>query len=138
MSEIFKEPTTHPVNACDALRSIERTRLSALVDRNIELAGPLHAADFQLITPVGMVLSKEQYLGAIASGHLIYSAWEPKSIEVRLYEQAAAIRYRSSMEVSFGSHHVPRTEYWHTDLYEQRDGAWQVVWSQATEVQAVG
>jgi hypothetical protein len=23
---------------------------------------------------------------------------------------------------------------WHTDSYEQRDGRWQVVWSQATEI----
>jgi len=25
--------------------------------------------------------------------------------------------------------------YWHTDLYERRDGQWQVVWSHATEIQ---
>jgi hypothetical protein len=137
MSDTFKEPNTPPGNECDVLRSIERARLFALVERKIELAGPLHAADFQLITPVGMTLSKDQYLGAIAAGALIYNAWNPKQIEVRLYEQVAAIRYRSSMEVTFGAHHIPRAEYWHTDLYEKRDGAWQVVWSQATEVQAI-
>jgi hypothetical protein len=39
------------------------------------------------------------------------------------------------MQVSFGTHQVPQADYWHTDLYEQRDGTWQVVWSQATTIQ---
>lgn len=137
MSKISKEHHTPHGNECDALRSIERARLLALVERKVELAGPLHAAEFQLVTPVGMTLSKDQYLGAIATGGLIYNAWDPKQIEVRLYGQVAAIRYQSSMEVTFGPHHIPRAEYWHTDLYEKIDGAWQVVWSQATEVQAI-
>lgn len=130
------EQKTHHDTECEALRSIEHRRLAALVGRDIETAGPLHAADFQLITPVGMPLSKAQYLGAIAAGALIYAAWDPQPIEVRLHGEVAAIRYRSSLEVSFGSHHMPRAEYWHTDLYEKRDGAWQVMWSQATEIRS--
>lgn len=137
MSEIFNEQDTAHKIECDALRSIERMRVSALVERNVDLARPLHAANFQLVTPIGVTLSKEQYLGAIAAGGLIYKAWDPKQIEVRLYDQVAAIRYQSSLEVIFGPHHVPRAEYWHTDLYEKRDGAWQVVWSQATSIQPV-
>lgn len=137
MSEIVREQSTPHMTECDDLRSIERKRLSALVERNIELAGPLHAADFQLITPIGMSFSKDQYLGAVAAGVLIYNAWDPKQIEVRRYGQAAVIRYQSSMEVTFGPHHVPRAEYWHTDLYEMRGTAWQVVWSQATEIRSV-
>ena len=132
MSEISKEQNSE----CDALRSIERARLVALVERKIELARPLHAADFQLVTPVGMTFSKDQYLGAIASGGLVYNAWDPQEMEVRLYDQGAVLRYQSSMEVTFGPHHIPRAAYWHTDLYEKRSGAWQVVWSQATHVQS--
>ncbi len=127
------DSTSHSAESA-VLRSIEQARVQALVERNIERAGPLHAPDFQLVTPVGIALSKEQYLGAIAAGALVYSSWEPEHIEVRLYEQAAAIRYRSSLEVTFGPRHLPRAEYWHTDLYEKRNGLWQVVWSQATEV----
>jgi hypothetical protein len=133
MSVTPKEPKALHRSECDALRSIERARLSALVERKIELAEPLHADDFQLITPVGMTFSKDDYLGAIAAGGLIYNAWDPEHIEVRLYEQVAAIRYQSSMEVTFGPHRIPRAQYWHTDLYEKRGEAWQVVWSQATE-----
>ena len=120
----------------DTLRSIERSRLRALVARNFELAAPLHATDFQLVTPVGMVLSRSHYLGAVDAGHLVYVAWDPQDIEVRVHGEMAALRYRSTMQVTFGAHQVPKADYWHTDLYEQRDGAWQVVWSQATGVQS--
>lgn len=137
MSEISKEKNILNDVECDVLRSIEQKRLAALVERNIEQAGPLHADDFQLITPIGLPLSKEQYLGAIAAGTLIYHTWDPKHIEVRLYERVAVIRYPSSLAVTFGPHQVPITDYWHTDLYEKRDGAWQVVWSQATEIRSV-
>ncbi|GHD57021.1 hypothetical protein GCM10007350_05080 [Jeongeupia chitinilytica] len=111
--------------------------MAALAERNIAQASPLHAADFQLVTPVGMTLSRDQYLGAIAAGMLVYHVWKPGPIDVRLYGEAAALRYRSDMEVSFGTRHVPRTAYWHTDLYEKRNGTWQVVWSQATGIQPV-
>lgn len=135
MSGTPKTPNETTMNECDALRSTERARVLALVERRIDAAEPLHAADFQLVTPVGMTLSKDPYLGAIATGGLTYHAWDPKTIEVRLCGSVAALRYPSTMEVSFGPHHIPRAAYWHTDLYEKNDGAWQIVWSQATAVQ---
>lgn len=137
MSEITNEQSESRESECDSIRSIEKTRLRSLVERRVDLAANIHADDFQLITPVGMSFSKEQYLGAIAAGALVYNAWSPKQIEVRLYGKVAVIRYQSSMEVTFGPHHIPRAEYWHTDLYEKRGEAWQVVWSQATEVRVV-
>ena len=48
---------------------------------------------------------------------------------------AVVVRYSSQLEIVIQGRHVPRQRYWHTDLYEQRDGRWQVVWSQATGIQ---
>jgi uncharacterized protein DUF4440 len=119
----------------DFIRGTERERLHALVEANLARARQLHADDFQLINPLGGLLSKEQYLGGIGSGELDYLFWEPDSIAVRLYGEAAVIRYSSHLEIIVQGRHVPRQRYWHTDLYERRDGQWQVVWSQATEIQ---
>ena len=116
------------------IRETERSRLRALVAGDIAAARRYHADDFQLITPIGVVLSRDQYLGAIATGQIKYSVWEPGDIAVRLYGPAAVIRYRARLEVVFGGHPVPSTDYWHTDSYEYRDGGWMVVWSQATTV----
>lgn len=116
------------------IREIERSRLRALVAADVASAQPLHADDFQLITPIGVALSREEYLGAIAAGQIKYMAWEPGDIAVRLHRSAAVIRYRARLEVIFNGHPVPPGEYWHTDAYEHRDGRWMVVWSQATAI----
>ena len=80
------------------------------------------------------MLSREQYLGAIASGEINYFVWEPVSeIDVRLYGQVALIRYRSYMEMGDQTHRSV-LRCWHIDAYEKRNGRWQAVWSQATEI----
>jgi hypothetical protein len=116
----------------ELLRSTERERLRTLVSGDVERAARHHSDDFQLINPLGGALSKEQYLGGIASGQIRYLFWEPESIEVRLYGDAAVIRYQSQLEIVVQGHHIPRRRYWHTDLYEQQGADWRVVWSQAT------
>lgn len=118
----------------DHLRKIEHARLHALLSVDIVQARQFHAPDFQLITPIGAALSKEEYLGAIASGHIRYLVWEPAQIEVRLYQSGAVIRYRAQLEVVFGGHKIPLSDYWHTDVYEDREGEWMIVWSQATAI----
>jgi hypothetical protein len=119
----------------DLIRTTERERLRALVEADVARARQLHADDFQLINPLGGSLSKDQYLAGIASGELDYLFWEPDSIAVRLYGETAVIRYSSRLEIRVQGRHIPRQRYWHTDLYEQRGGQWQVVWSQATGIQ---
>ena len=122
-------------SASDELRAIERERLRALVNADIEAARRLHAEDFQLINPLGGALSRADYLGAIESGELKYLTWEPGNIEVKLYTDAAVIRYQAELRVKVKAiPDAPTGRFWHTDVYERRDGAWQVVWSQATHV----
>jgi len=122
----------HTDQEVELLRSTERERLRVLVAGDVERAAQLHTEDFQLINPLGGVLSKEQYLGGIGSGQMHYLYWEPESIEVRLYADVAVIRYRSELEIVVKGHHIPRRRYWHTDLYERHGTQWQVVWSHAT------
>jgi hypothetical protein len=118
----------------DQIRAIEHKRLRALVEADMEVARQLHAEDFQLITPTGDSLSREQYLGAVASGDIDYLVWKPDAIEVRLSGEMALIRYSSQLEIVVGSQRIPLRHYWHTDSYERRNGHWQAVWSQATEI----
>jgi hypothetical protein len=118
----------------DTIRATERDRLRALVAGDSGRASQLHADDFQLINPAGGAFSKQQYMGGIGSGQIDYLYWEPDSIAVRVYHDAAVIRYRSQLEIVVQGRHIPRQAYWHTDLYERRRGRWQVVWSQATGI----
>jgi len=117
------------------LRAIERERLRSLVEADMEVARHLHADDFQLINPIGGTLSKDQYLNLIASGDIDYLEWEPEEVEVKQYGDAAVIRYRARLKIVVrGLPDAPTGRFWHTDLYEKRNGQWQAVWSQATEI----
>lgn len=116
------------------VRDLERSRLRALVEPDLPKARALHAPDYQLITPGAAVLSVDDYLGQIASGVLEYVVFEPASdIAVLLLGRGAAVRYQARIEVRFPGG-VDGGVFWHTDIYAQRDGRWQAIWSQATRV----
>ena len=134
LTQTFSATDVKAQSKADQLRAIERHRLRALVDADMTTASRLHADDFELIYPQGGTLSKEQYMQRIASGGLNYLEWEPGEIRVRLYGKAAVIRYQARLRVSVkGSPGRPVT-FWHTDLYEKRNGHWQIVWSHATQI----
>jgi hypothetical protein len=118
----------------DQMRALERQRLQALVNADMETANTLHADDFQLINPFGEALTKEEYLGKVVAGALEYRVFKPASpIAVLLVERMAALRYRSRTHVvADGQESI--TQGWHTDLYELRDEHWQAVWSQMTAI----
>ena len=116
------------------LAAVERERLRALVARDMERATELHADDFQLITPVGRALSKAEYLEAVRSGDIAYARWEAGDIVVRAHGDVAVLRYPAEIAFTVDGAVTPRRRLWHTDLYERREGRWQVVWSQATQV----
>ena len=125
-----------PTHDVEELREVERERLRALVEADLTVAHQLHADDFQLITPGGGALSKAQYLGGIASGYLNYRLWEPDgTLPSACTTGVAHIRYRSRLHMSLNGAAGDLSQYWHTDTYEYRDGRWQVVWSQATQIQ---
>jgi hypothetical protein len=131
--------TTSPVQAqgdSDQVRAVERQRLRSIVEADMKTANQLHADDFQLVNPLGGTLSKSQYLGLVASGEIDYLEWEPEAIEVMVYGDAAVIRYRAQLRITVkGLPNAPSGRFWHMDLYEKRNGRWQAVWSQATQIQ---
>src|SRR4051812_31048117 len=103
----------------NAVREVERRRIRALVSTELEVARPLHSDDYELVTPLGAALTKEQYLGALATGAVQYLAWDIKSpIQVRVYREVALIRYQAEIEVVIQGQRYPRARYWHTDAYE--------------------
>jgi len=120
----------------DQLRAVEHARLRSLVNADMDTARRLHADDFQLITPTGGMVSREQYLGLVASGDVDYLEWEPEEIAVKLYDGVAMIRYQARLRIVVkGQPDAPTGRFWHMDLYEKRKGRWQAVWSQATQIQ---
>jgi hypothetical protein len=75
MSSSDSTPVAEDQNV-ELLRSTERERLQSLVTGNVHRAEQLHSNDFQLINPLGGVLSKQQYLGGIGAGLIKYLYWD--------------------------------------------------------------
>ena len=127
--------TTNSKSERGEIESIERERVHALVNGEMEVARDLHSDEYELVTPLGAALSKGQYLGAIAAGGIRYVAWDMEApIKVRMYAEVAMIRYQAVIEIVVNGRAIPRARYWHTDAYEKRGGRWQAVWSQATPI----
>ena len=137
MSEQPRTPSPSQAQIlANEIRQLEHERLRALVDCDMETADRLHAADFQLITPRGHALTKKQYLQSVVERAIHYLSWEPGDIEVRVHHPGLAlIRYQASLQLAVDGQPRPAFRCWHTDSYEMRDGAWQVVWSQATKIE---
>lgn len=118
-------------SAASHLPDIERRRLRALADGDVATAAPLHADDYQLITPNGSAMTRDDYLGDVESGRLPYRVFEPVSDIVVLGDAPVAIlRYRARISFDDG----PGFTCWHTDCYRLQDERWQVVWSHATQI----
>ena len=118
-------------SAASHLPDIERRRLRALADGDVATAAPLHADDYQLITPNGSAMTRDDYLGDVESGRLPYRVFEPVSDIVVLGDAPVAIlRYQARISFDDG----PGFTCWHTDCYRLHDERWQVVWSQATRI----
>jgi hypothetical protein len=116
-------------------RGLEEERLRGLVGANMESFDRFHAKDYQLISPVGMPFSFDEYRSAIGTGKLDYLVWEiGGSFQSRIYERVAVLRYQAKLEFAWEGKKFPAVYLWHTDVYEKRSGVWVVVWSQATQI----
>jgi len=115
----------------EQLRQLEQKRLQALVDADVAVAGALTASDFELINPLGELLTRDTFLGAVGSGAIDFLSNELTSqIRVRLHGNTAVLRFRHTIDIQVaGIGHLTHPA-WNTALYERRNGRWQIVWEQ--------
>lgn len=110
---------------------LERRRTQALVARDMGTVERLHSLDYELITPAGVVFSRERHLAALAEGPF-YTVWEMGKVRVQATAEMALLRYQARLHFPSGK----VVHCWHTDSYALRSGQWQAVWSQATAISA--
>lgn len=119
----------------DALRTLERSRLQALVDVDMATLEEIHGPDFVLVPPPGFAMTREEYLAQVESGGLDYAVFEPISdIEVSVYGDAAVLTYQSRISIAAEGQGELEHEAWHTYVYEDTPDGWRLTWEQATAV----
>jgi hypothetical protein len=115
----------------ERLRQIEQKRLQALVDADVAVAGALIADDYQGINPIGEILTRDVFLGAVGSGAIDFLSDEVTSpIRVRRHGNSAVLRYRHTIDIRVVDIGHLTHPAWTTALYERRRGNWQIVWEQ--------
>ena len=120
-------------SAADQVRTAEQTLLRATVDGDTRAAGPVLAPDLQAIDVTGTAETRADYLANIGGGVDFVAIKPLQPISVRVHGDSAVARLKLTFTVvAFGQtvHH----DGWTTDLWEQRDGRWQLIWSQTTAV----
>lgn len=119
----------------EEVRETERRRIEALVSGDIRAVQRLHADDYHLINPAGQEVTRDDYVNGIDRGFLAYKVWTPLSdMQVRVHGDMAVLRYVAQIEIAVQGESQPVQRFWHTDVYEKRDGEWQAVWSQETRI----
>ena len=106
-----------------------------LVDADVAVASPLIASDFELINPLGNVLTRNDVLGGVSSGALDFiSDTVTSQIRVRLHGNTAVLRYRHTIDIAVVPIGHLTHPAWTTALYERRKGDWQIVWEQTSAI----
>jgi hypothetical protein len=117
--------------AANEIRAAELTRLRAAVDGDTVKAGQLLAPDFQQINVAGVAGSRSDYLANVGGAVDFVKLASVSAIRVRVYGNAAVARFQEAFEVVAGPARLKHLG-WTTDLFERRQGRWQLVWSQST------
>ncbi len=125
--------TTQATNVAQELIRIEHRLAKALVERDLEAYNSLLAADWTTIDLAGRVLSKSQVLQELSSKDREIEAATIDDIKVKELGDVAVVTGRT---VAAGSYRGQRSSVVlrFTDVFVKRDGRWQVVASQGTQV----
>jgi hypothetical protein len=126
----------------EQVRTLERTRLRAVVNADTAAVGRQLAPDFEGINVIGTKATRTGTLASIGGGvdfASIGGGVDFVSItpvtpsRVRLYGNTAAARFQVAFVVVAGPDRVEHCA-WFTDLLEKHAGSWQLVWSQTTPI----
>ena len=120
-------------SAADQVRTAEQTLLRAEVDADTHTAAALLAPDLQLIDPTGGAGTRADDLANVGGGVDFVTIKPIEPISVRVHGDSAVARLKLTFKVvAYGQ--TVQHDGWTTDLWERRDGRWQLVWSQTTAV----
>src|SRR5262245_33556109 len=93
---------------------------------NVKALGDLLDADFTCVGPLGFMLTKEQYLGARASGELKHERFDWQDVKVRVYGDAA-VAIGSQIQTSTYQGNDVSGQFRVTQMYVRRGETWSIV-----------
>ncbi|MFN2194747.1 MAG: nuclear transport factor 2 family protein [Anaerolineales bacterium] len=124
----------HPTYLAQVLAT-EAAWTQAHLALDLETIARIMGPDYAQITPSGEVIGRAQALASYHSGERKWEAAASDQLDVRIYGETAVVigRWRAR-----GVNHGDRFDYQarFACVYVRRDGAWQIVIDQSTEIPA--
>lgn len=115
------------------LMKIERELGDALIQGNSPLLEIYLAETFVFTSPNGNILSKTQVIGDVKIGSLKMESSKREDMKVQIYGNTAVVTYSSTDKGAFKGKDISGQYRW-TDVFENRNGQWQLVSQQGTPI----
>ena len=119
--------------AADELMAVEREWLDATKSRDAARLNQILADEFVEIDPAGMARTKQEAIASVTSGDLVFDSFTIGDVKPRVYGNTAVLVGTSTVTGKYKGEDISGTYRW-TDTFVRRNGRWQVVSSQATQV----
>ncbi len=118
----------------EQVQQVERQRFAAMTAPDLTALGSMLADELHYCHSNGEVQNKQQFLEALRSGQLRYSAIELREFHGRLYGEVAIGDGLLTVHASMGGGPLMTLEIRYADAYVWRDGRWQLVTWQSTRL----
>jgi hypothetical protein len=113
----------------------EQEFFAALLGRRVDRLEALLAEDFTLVALDGALVTKQDLIGAVGSGQLVFHAIEPVEARVRFYSGTAVVTGRTQMRVQLGDNALEFASRY-THVFAEPNGNPVLVAAQGTPIQA--
>lgn len=124
------KPTTNELLTNDAAeRQVLETddrRIKALRENDPKPLREIYADDYTLVTPSGVVRSKEEQIQDLESGRVKYQNIETTERSVRIYDDVAIVLSRDTYDILQGGQQVGGDIYF-TRTYKRFGNDWRVI-----------
>jgi ketosteroid isomerase-like protein len=114
------------------LLQLGEARVRALLQQDFPTLERIMAEDCVHVESNGTVRTTAQFLAAFKAGEFAFDAFEEN--QVRLYGDAAVVIGRYSNRIRRSGTALPTKRARHLRVYVKREGSWQLVAHQATEL----
>ena len=115
------------------MTQIEHRLVKAWIDGDRAAVDSILAADWSVIDLTGSVLTKAQVMQEFGSGERRIESGSVDDLSVRTFGNFAIVTGRSVLAGSYKGQRASVVQRF-TDVFAKRDGRWQVVASQGTQV----
>lgn len=127
------EKVATPASAEQAVRQLFDELISAYAKNDATAPARIFADDFTFTNPFGEVMTKEQRIGEIKPGGIMFDSYSVDDVNVRVYGDTAVVTSRATLAGKRGDQ-VLTGQYRGTQVFVKKGDRWQVVAAQSTRI----